>query len=449
MASDGPRCLSDYSNPVIIPQHKGVAVVSQTPVKNPFRPGVGTKPTYLAGRDASIRRFRSVLRSAPEQPANMRLTGLRGVGKSVLLGEFEKAAAVDGWAAVSLELQPSYTASDVLVEVLTGAAQNVIESLSRVERLRKAVGGAARSAGTLGISWGEFKVTYTPGSEPGREDLTHALFDAVEMAVEKGRKGFVLLLDEAQVVRDRNREAEFPLSLMISSMVALQRRELPLGLVLCGLPTLTGNLLRARSYTERMFRGEEIGSLEGTDARDAFAQPLALEGGGVTAEPSLVDAVVEEVQGYPFFIQLWGAELWDAAEIAETTRLTLPLLDVARQDIYRRLDLDFYDPRLETLTPAEQDLLISTASCDYPPISVAHLQDASEKSAKNVNVLLGRLVDNGVLYRIRKGQYDYTAPKFRDYLLRRTGQVSRPLAKPRSAVHQKEQTLPLFPGDDV
>lgn len=418
------------------------------PHKNPFRPGVGTRPTYLAGRDRPIRRFRAILRAAPEQPANMRLTGLRGVGKSVLLGEFEKAAAADGWAVATLELQPSYNTSEGLVMVLSGLGRNVIEGLSRVERLRKAVGSAARSAGTLGISWGEFKLTYNPGAEPGREDLTHALFDAVEMAVEKGRKGFVLLLDEAQVIRDRNREEEYPLSLMVSSIVSLQRRELPLGLVLCGLPTLTGNLLRARSYTERMFRGEEIGSLQVGDARDAFVQPLELEGGGVTADRALVNTVVDEVEGYPYFIQLWGAELWDSAEITETTRLTPALLDAAREDIYRRLDLDFYDPRVSTLTPAEQDLLISTASCPYPPISVADLQDASDKSAKNVNVLLGRLVDSGVLYRIRKGQYDYTAPKFRDYLLRRTEGAPGQPARPRSSTQQPQQTLPLFRPDE-
>lgn len=417
----------------------------EEPRKNPFRPGVGTRPAYLAGRDAPMRRFRAVLRASPEQPANMRLTGLRGVGKTVLLGEFERLAAMDGWAAASLELQPGYNTSDTLVRTLTGLAESAREGLSRAERIRKAVGNAALRTGTLGLSWGEFTVSYNPFLEEAREDLTRALFDVVEMAVEKGRKGFVLMLDEAQVIRDREREGEHPLSLMISSIVALQRKELPLGLVLCGLPTLTGNLLRARSYTERMFRGEEIGSLEGVDARDAFAQPLDKEGGGVTAEHALVEAVVDEVEGYPYFIQLWGAELWDTAEIAGTKRLTLPLLDVARDDIYRRLDLDFYDPRVTTLTPAEQDLLISSALCEYPPIAVAGLQEASEKSAKNVNVLLGRLVDSGVLYRIRKGQYDYTAPKFRDYLLRRTGFLEvAPEAKPRK---KDPQALPLFEDD--
>lgn len=395
--------------------------MTEEPIKNPFRPGVGTRPAYLAGRDGPLRRFRAVLRAAPEQPANMRLTGLRGVGKTVLLGEYERVAAVDGWAAASLELQPGHNDGDSLVTVLTRLADASRENLSRVERIRKAVGSAARRTGTLGLSWGEFSITYNPYVDEGREDLTRSLFEVVEMAVEKGRKGFILLLDESQVIRDRDREGEHPLSLMISSVVALQRQEIPLGLVLCGLPTLTGNLLRARSYTERMFRGEEIGSLEGLDARDAFSQPLAREGGGVTASEDLVEAVVDEVEGYPYFIQLWGAELWDAAEIAQTDRLSLPLLEVARQDIYRRLDLDFYDPRLSTLTPAEQDLLLSTVMCEYPPITVAELNEASEKSAKNVNVLLGRLVENGVLYRLRKGQYDYTAPKFRDYLLRRTG----------------------------
>jgi len=102
------------------------------------------------------------------------------------------------------------------------------------------------------------------------------------------------------------------------------------------------------------------------------------------------------------------------------------LLDAARPEILRRLDLDFYDPRVETLTPAEQDVLLATAYCNYPPLIVADLNDAIAKTPQNVNVLLGRLVESGVLYRIRKGQYEYTAPKFRDFLLRRTGQPTEP-----------------------
>ncbi len=219
--------------------------------KNPYRPGVGTRPLYLAGRDQPLKRFRAMLRAAPEQPANMRLTGLRGVGKTVLLGEFERVAKEGDWASGFLEIQPGYNTNETLVEALTVTLATVRERLSRMERLRKAVGNAARQAGTLGIAWGDFALTYQPFADTGREDFAKALFEAVEMAVEKGHDGFVLLLDEAQVLRDEHtrRTGEHPLSLLISAIVALQKAELPLGLVLCGLPTLTGNLLRARSYT--------------------------------------------------------------------------------------------------------------------------------------------------------------------------------------------------------
>jgi len=262
-------------------------------------------------------------------------------------------------------------------------------------------------------------VSLDPMSLDGTSDLAKELYELVELAVDKGRDGVVLLLDEAQAIRDeRDRSGEHPLSLLISAVAALQRKELPLGLVLCGLPTLTGNLLKARSYTERMFRGEEIGRLAVDEATAAFVEPLRDR--TISATQGMVDAVVGEVEGYPYFIQLWGAELWDAAAVADVAVLDERLLDAATQDIYRRLDIDFYEPRVATLTPAEQDVLLATADCPYPPLATLDLNEAVDKTPGNVNVLLGRLVEAGVLYRVRKGQYEYTAPKFREYLLRRT-----------------------------
>lgn len=387
--------------------------------KNPYRPGVGTKPAYLAGRDGPMRRFRAVLRSAPEQPANMRLTGLRGVGKTVLLGEFEQLAREVEWAAGFLELNPRHNTDEALAAAIDAIADRVGEEISRAERLKARLGRAARAAGSLGVTYSDVKLSIDPTALDGTSDLAQRLFELVELVVEKGRHGFVLLLDEAQVVRDeRDRGGEHPLSLLISAVAALQRREVPLGLVLCGLPTLTGNLLRARSYTERMFRGEEIGRLAADEATAAFTEPLRDR--TVVADKALVSAVVREVEGYPYFIQLWGAELWDAADAAEVLLLDERLLELTTDDIYRRLDIDFYEPRVSTLTPAEQDVLLATAACPYPPLATVDLNEAVDKTPGNVNVLLGRLVEAGVLYRIRKGQYEYTAPKFREYLIRRT-----------------------------
>src|SRR4029077_174560 len=134
------------------------------------------------------------------------------------------------------------------------------ERLSRRARSRPAAGKALRST-SLSVSWEEVSLSVSFGSER-EKNFARDLFTTVQLALAKGRKGVVLLLDEAQLVHDeRSRHGEHPLSLLIAPIVALQRRELPLGLVLCGPPTLAGNLQKARSYSERLFRGEEIDSL--------------------------------------------------------------------------------------------------------------------------------------------------------------------------------------------
>jgi hypothetical protein len=290
------------------------------------------------------------------------------------------------------------------------------ERLSRRARLRSAAGRTLGST-SLSLSWEDLSLSVSFGSAR-EEDLARALFDTVGLALAKGRAGVMLLLDEAQLVRDeRERHGEHPLSLLIAPIVALQRRELPVGLVVCGLPTLTGNLQKARSYSERLFRGEEIDSLAPAQALEAFTRPL--EQTARSADPALAETVAREVEGYPYFLQLWGSELWDAAEISEVDGFTLELLAATRAEIYGRLDRDFYDPRVATLTPAEQDLLVASARCSYPPLRSADLRDVSDRTSGNINVLLGRLVDAGALYRIRKGEYAYTAPKFREHLLRR------------------------------
>jgi len=391
--------------------------MTNTSGKNPYRPGVGVRPLYLAGRDAPLRRFDAMLRAAPEQQANMRVTGLRGVGKTVLLKTFAERAQEHDWEPAFMELAPAHNTDTLLSAAIGTLLGRTRERLSRMARLRSAAGRALRSS-SLSVSWEEVSLSVSFGSER-EEDLARELFATVQLALAKGRAGVVLLLDEAQLVHDeRDRHGEHPLSLLIAPIVALQRQELPLGLVLCGLPTLSGNLQKARSYSERLFRGEEIDSLAPDEALAAFTRPL--EQTARVASRALAETVVGEVEGYPYFLQLWGSELWDAADLAGVERFTPKLLDAARPDIYNRLDHDFYEPRLAVLTPAEQDLLLASAHCPYPPLRSADLGGASAKSPGNVNVLLGRLVDAGALYRTRKGEYAYTAPRFRDYLLRRT-----------------------------
>lgn len=392
-----------------------------TPARNPFRPGVGLQPEYLAGRDAAIGQFKRLLEGTPEIPGNARITGLRGVGKTVLLKRLQEVAEESEFATIFTELEPRHCNDDAFAALLTHRADELAKRLSLAERVRQAAAGAMNAVRkAASVTYEGFQWTLAGDLDPATHDIAAVLLDAAEASTRAGKRGLVVFFDEAQVlVDDKAATGSHPLSSLVAAVSTLQKQQTPISLVVCGLPTLAVNLLTARTYSERMFRGFKVDSLEVEDAEKAFKAPLAA-GGSIHAEDSLVSRVVRDVEGYPYFIQLWGAELWDAARDAGTSVINEAVLEAIEDRIHDRLDLDFYEPRVESLTPAEQDLLVASAQCSYPPLTVAELNSTSEKSNDNVNVLLGRLVKANVLYRPRKGQYLYTAPKFREFLLRRT-----------------------------
>ncbi|HEX9856216.1 MAG TPA: ATP-binding protein [Acidimicrobiia bacterium] len=386
--------------------------MSPMPGRNPYRPGVGLTPLYLAGRDGQIRRFASTLRGAPDIPANVRITGLRGVGKTVLLGQFERVAAEEDWAAASIELEHRHDSPEALVAVISGVCDALRAKLSRAARVRRQMGRAVDQVSRVNVGINEIKVSIDPNATDEDAELTEVLYETVVATTSRGKLGVVLMLDEVQVLED-----PASLSVLIAAVSSLQRSDVPVGLVICGLPSLDALLLRARTYSERMFRGEVLGRLDDEAARDALVRPLDETGVGIDAE--LIDHVVRDVEGYPYFIQLWGAELWDTADHADLQQLASGLLDIVQPEIVRRLDVDFYEPRVQILTPAEQDVLVLTGECPYPPIKVSDVVEHSDRSMGNVNVLLGRIVNAGVLYRVRRGEYEYTAPRFHEFLQRR------------------------------
>ena len=251
-------------------------------------------------------------------PANVRLTGLRGVGKSVLLKRLEEIASdEEDWLTSRIQAEPRHNTENDLSELILGLCHNAELQVSRAARIRETMKGVTASArGLVHVTWQDIEVSLGRGGGADRHrSLAKALFDVALVADHHGYSGYLVMLDEAQVIRDdRDREGQHPLSLLIAAVNSLQEKEVPIGLTLCGLPTLRANLLKARTYTERMFRGEEITRLARSEAVDALVRPL--DGTGVTADERLIERVIEEVEGYPFFIQLWGAELWEAAQLA-------------------------------------------------------------------------------------------------------------------------------------
>ncbi len=388
------------------------------PIKNPYRPRPAAPPSLLAGRGEHVARFGKMLRGAPEVPANLRITGLRGVGKSALLRELDTVATADGWVVARFQVEPRHDTERSLAESILGVAEAAQRRMSRAHKVRAQVPAASEPDARELITSLEDVALGLARRQETNDALVESLFGAVKDVVEGGHTGFAILLDEAQLIQDdMNRHGDHPLSMLLDAVRALQEAGVPVALVLCGLPSLRTHVQKAHTSSDTMFTDLEVGDLDIDSARDAFVGPL--EEAGLTADDDLVVRVLEAVEGHPLFLQLWGAELWDAAQDAGLDHLTVELLDVVEPDIRRRLDEDFYAERIDALTPSQQELLAAAAGCEYPPLTTASVRDRTDKSDGNINILMGRLVDQGILHRLEKGQYAYTVPGLHGYLQRR------------------------------
>jgi AAA ATPase domain len=403
--------------------------------KNPYQPGVGTIPPYLAGREAQLQRFRQILEDYPEKRRNLRITGLRGVGKTVMLKEFERIARAErspSWVVIRRDFVPRMTEEVVFVTALAEYLREAAEQLSTRSRVKNRLRGVISTIGDVQVELADGVTMRVDRGRTARrtrilEDrLRDAFIELGQLAAAAGR-GVIFMFDEAHEVFDQPRRGEYPLSALLSAVVAAQDQDeppLPLMLVLCGLPSLPGHLRAARSHAERLFRAEELANLSlraedgvASDAELALTRPI--EGGPIRYAPRTAAQVVRDVDGYPYFIQWYGEALWDAANDAGGHLIDGRVYTASRRLIRRALDHGFYEGRYEEARAADQLTLRVAASLGGETFTVAGLNAALTSRNVNANAQsLKRLLDASIVYRVKQGMYAYTAPLFGDFLRR-------------------------------
>lgn len=400
--------------------------------KNPYKPGVGTRPPFLAGRDEQLRRFARLLEDYPEKRSNLRVTGLRGVGKTVLLKEFERMAKREGWVVVRRDLSPRLCAEDAFATAIADYMRDAVEELSVVARIKGKVADAAKSAiGQVTVDLGG-GVTMLVGS--GRGERRHSVLEdrlrvaLQELGVAARGRGVAFLFDEAHTVYDQPRKEQFPLGALLSAFVAAQDEDddpLPVMLVLCGLPPLIGNIHRARSNAERLFKAEQIANLgldpteEGlSDAALALVNP-AHDSGEIAFAGDTAEKIARDVDGYPYFIQWFGEALWDAADVDARAVIDHDLYANHRQIVQSGLDDEFFEPRYRDARRADQGTMRVAASLGGERFEKNEIDAATARSSGAIAQSLNRLIADNLLFRDDHGVYAYTAPLFGDFMRRR------------------------------
>jgi hypothetical protein len=397
---------------------------------NPFRPGVGKPPPYLADREAQLKRFRRYLDDFPENRRNVRVTGLRGVGKTVLIKEYRKAARARGWIVIKRDLTPRLNQEHDFATAITADLQDAIQELSMAARVGKLVSAARESVSAV-IDLGEgITVKIAAGRTPKPAVLEDRIRDAMVklgLLASKAGRGVLFLYDEAHVLYDRPKAGSFPLSALLSGYVEAQDHddELPVMLVMSGLPPLATNLQAARSHSERFFKVEELGNLrlaggDGEPSPAAAALTKAVDSSGITFPLDVAERVAVDVSGYPYFVQWYGEVLWDAADDAGLDVIGPELYEAARESIQDGLDTEFFEGRYEEAKRAEQTTMRIAGSLGREGFRVGELiEEFSTLKPGAVQQSLNRLTQSNLIYRVRYGEYAYTAPLFGDFLRRR------------------------------
>jgi len=396
--------------------------------RNPYSPGVGTRPPYLAGREQEVRLFTRLLEDFPEKRRNLRVTGLRGVGKTVLLKEYQRIARERDWVVVRRDFSPRLQTESDFAMAITEYFREALAQLSGAEKIKGLVSSAAKAIAEIGLPFGgSVKLKHSAPTSVLEDRFAKALEQIGRVAQSQDR-GVVFLFDEAHTVHDDKNNKQFPLGALLASFVAAHDDDdaaLPLMLVLCGLPPLIGNIHAARSNAERFFRGVEVGNLPLDPKADERLSEAALalvkpaeEAGTLRFEPGLAEQIAEDVEGYPYFIQWFGEALWEAAELQGATVIDRELYDRNHRAIQDALDGEFFEPRYRDARPADQKTLRIAASLGGESFTTSAVGAADGRSTGAVDQSLRRLVLDNLLYRDDHGVYAYTAPVFGEYLRR-------------------------------
>lgn len=385
------------------------------PHENPYTPGAGARPPALVGRDAEMEAFRVLLarltRGRTEQ--SLLMTGLRGVGKTVLLSAFEQHARTEGWVTVDSEIRRDVAFGPRMALLVRRALLETAPRSRWRDRARRAASALRSFSLTVsseGAVTGTLDVDPLPGvADSGdlSEDLTDLLV-ALGEAARQHETGVVFLLDEVQFLATDELEA------LIAALHKIVQRGLPVAIVGAGLPQLPRLAAEAKSYAERLLRFLQLGALSDGDAARALTLPA--EGLGVLFEPRAVETVIAFTEGYPYFIQEYGKVLWDRADGSPITAVEAV---EAQAVVEVRLDQSFFRVRIERASDLEVRYLRAMAELGSEPQRAADVAGVMGRQTTQLGPVRSRLIDKGLLYQPSYGLAAFTVPQF-DRFMRRS-----------------------------
>jgi hypothetical protein len=384
-------------------------------IANPFSPGAGSPPPELVGRDDILERTRILLgRTRLKRPEkSFLLTGLRGVGKTVLLNEMERLARGNGYRTILIEAHEEKPLSILLASQLRRLLFELDRLAGMGDKVRRGLATLKGFIGAIKVKVGDVEFGLDIEPELGAADSGDIevdlpnLFVAVGEAAEERQAPVIILVDEIQYLKKEE------LSALIMALHKMQQRQLPVVLIGAGLPVLPALAGESKSYAERLFNFPVIGPLSETEAFKALQDPVIKA--GVEFEVAALAEIFRLTQGYPYFLQEWGYQAWNQATASP---ITLQVVTVATETVIRRLDENFFRVRFDRLTPREKQYLRAMTYLGLGVRRSGDIADALGVQISSLGPVRAKLISKGMIYSPSHGNMDFTVPLFDEFMLR-------------------------------
>lgn len=384
-------------------------------IKNPFSPGAGSPPPELAGRDDILQQATILLGRIKEKrpEKSIMLTGLRGVGKTVLLNEIERKAQSMGYRTILIEAHEGKS----LALIISPHLRRLLYELDRLagtgDKARRGLAVLKSFIGAVKVSVGEIELGIDIEPEQGAADSGDLevdlpnLFTAVAEAAEDRQSAVAILIDEIQYLKKPE------LSALIMAMHKMQQRQIPLVLIGAGLPILPGLAGESKSYAERLFNFPDIGPLSASESAKALQGPV--KASGEEFEDAALKEIFRITQGYPYFLQEWGYQAWNHATDSPISMLAITESSELVRD---RLDKNFFRVRFDRLTPREKLFLRGMAELGAGPYRTSDIADVLRVKLSSLGPVRANLIKKGMIYSPAHGEMAFTVPLFDEFMRR-------------------------------
>jgi hypothetical protein len=384
---------------------------------NPYTPGAGKVPAYLAGRKNTIDNAKEDLEYLLNGYTRQSKIyyGLRGVGKTVLLNAIENIAESCDIMYEHIEVSET----DNFKKIISVIINKLIKRLSMFESFkafgRKAVSILKAFNATWSSESKEFSIGFGGDIEAAngtadtgnfQNDITE-LFLALGALAKNSNKPICIFIDEMQYLKDDEFEG------LIAAIHRINQKDMPILFFGAGLPKIAKIAGDVKSYSERLFEFIPIGSLDEHDAMEALTEPAKSK--SVIFDDEAIKKIIGITEGYPYFIQEFGRQVW---KYIEKSNIDANAVDKTIPEFFHSLDNSFFKVRFDRATPKEKEFMYGMVECGDLPCTLAQVAKNMNSSTNKIGPIRAKLIHKGFIYPTGHGEIDFTVPQF-DLFLKR------------------------------